>query len=100
MAEGAALEMPCAGNRTGGSNPPLSAYLRLSRSSRGKDVFVILPSVHCQAEGLTNNRNAGHNGGNEILTSLHRVRRGPAFEFQALVSQPDEAIAMASGRRA
>ena len=25
VAEGAALEMPCAGNRTGGSNPPLSA---------------------------------------------------------------------------
>ena len=35
MAEGAALEMPCTGNRTVGSNPTPSAnFMMLDRSSR------------------------------------------------------------------
>ena len=42
MADCAALEMLCPGNRTGGSNPPLSAFLARSRLNLMAVFFLAL----------------------------------------------------------
>lgn len=41
MVEGARLESVCTGNRTEGSNPSLSARMRLSRSKSRKDFLAV-----------------------------------------------------------
>ena len=49
VAEGAALEMPCAGNRTGGSNPPLSVSGSSAESLAGDRLGARSVSDHNEA---------------------------------------------------
>ncbi len=45
MAEGARLESACTGNRTGGSNPSLSAHLRQAPAPRPGRGFFMAPAI-------------------------------------------------------
>ena len=45
MAEGARLESVCTGNRTGGSNPPLSAQLRQAPAPLPGRGFFMAPAI-------------------------------------------------------
>ena len=45
MAEGARLESACTGNRTGGSNPPLSAQLRQAPAPLPGRGFFMAPAI-------------------------------------------------------
>ncbi len=45
VAEGAAFEMRCAGDRTGGSNPPLSDILRLGGRKQLSSGFTVAIAV-------------------------------------------------------
>lgn len=45
MAEGARLESACTGNRTGGSNPPLSAQLRQAPAPLQGRGFFMAPAI-------------------------------------------------------
>lgn len=45
MAEGARLESACTGNRTGGSNPPLSAQLRQAPAPLSGRGFFMAPAI-------------------------------------------------------
>ena len=78
MAEGARLESACTGNRTGGSNPPLSAQLRQAPAPLQGRGFFMAPAIELVPVSPRGHKNPGgapkaHRG---RLTKLRSTPKG------------------------